>query len=63
MLSVGYTGISTTLTDVTRHERMHLTLKHETARPPAANIIQQQERFDAFQAEFDPERPHERRSP
>jgi transposase InsO family protein len=42
-----------------RHERMHLTLKRETARPPAANIIQQQERFDAFQAEFNAERPHE----
>ncbi len=42
-----------------RHERMHLTLKGGTARPPAANIIQQQERFDAFQAEFNGERPHE----
>lgn len=42
-----------------RHERMHLTLKRETARPPAANIIQQQERFDAFLAEFNTERPHE----
>jgi len=42
-----------------RHERMHLTLKREAARPPAANIIQQQERFDAFQAEFNTERPHE----
>lgn len=42
-----------------RHERMHLTLKCETARPPAANIIQQQERFDAFLAEFNTERPHE----
>ena len=42
-----------------RHERMHLTLKQETARPPASNAIQQQERFDAFQAEFNAERPHE----
>jgi transposase InsO family protein len=42
-----------------RHERMHLTLKRETARPPAANIIQQQERFDGFLAEFNTERPHE----
>lgn len=42
-----------------RHERMHLTLKRETARPPAANIIQQQERFEAFLAEFNTERPHE----
>ncbi len=42
-----------------RHERMHLTLKQETARPPAQNAIQQQERFDAFLAEFNDERPHE----
>lgn len=42
-----------------RHERMHLTLKRETARPPCANIIQQQERFDGFLAEFNIERPHE----
>ena len=42
-----------------RHERMHLTLKQHTARPPAMNAIQQQERFDAFQAEFNAERPHE----
>ena len=42
-----------------RHERMHLTLKQQTARPPAANIIAQQERFEAFQAEFNTERPHE----
>lgn len=42
-----------------RHERMHLTLKQETARPPAANIIAQQERFDAFVTAFNAERPHE----
>jgi transposase InsO family protein len=42
-----------------RHERMHLTLKQETARPPRSNAIQQQERFDAFIAEFNTERPHE----
>lgn len=42
-----------------RHERMHLTLKQETARPPAANALAQQERFDAFLAEFNGERPHE----
>ena len=28
-------------------------------RPPAMNIIQQQERFDAFVAEFNTERPHQ----
>lgn len=42
-----------------RHERMHLTLKQETARPPAQNIIAQQERFDDFTALFNTERPHE----
>lgn len=42
-----------------RHERMHRTLKQETARPPAANALQQQERFEAFAAEFNTERPHE----
>lgn len=40
-------------------ERMHLTLKQETARPPAANIIAQQARFDDFVNEFNTERPHE----
>jgi transposase InsO family protein len=42
-----------------RHERMHLTLKQHTARPPAMNAIQQQERFDAFLDEFNTDRPHE----
>jgi len=42
-----------------RHERMHVTLKQETTRPPGMNIIQQQERFDAFRQEFNTERPHE----
>ena len=42
-----------------RHERMHLTLKRETTRPPGLNAIQQQERFDAFRDEFNAERPHE----
>jgi putative transposase len=42
-----------------RHERMHRTLKAETARPPEANMTKQQERFDAFQKEFNHERPHE----
>ena len=42
-----------------RHERMHCTLKAETARPPAATIIAQQQRFDAFRAEYNAERPHE----
>ena len=42
-----------------RHERMHLTLKTETTRPPGANILQQQARFDEFVSEFNHERPHE----
>ena len=42
-----------------RHERMHLTLKQETTRPAAANILQQQAKFDAFLEEFNQERPHE----
>lgn len=42
-----------------RHERMHLTLKKETTRPPGMNSLQQQARFDAFISEFNTERPHE----
>lgn len=42
-----------------RHERMHLTLKKETTRPPGHNSLQQQARFDAFRDEFNTERPHE----
>jgi transposase InsO family protein len=42
-----------------RHERMHLTLKKETTRPPGLNSLQQQARFDAFRHEFNAERPHE----
>jgi transposase InsO family protein len=42
-----------------RHERMHLTLKKEATRPPGANSLQQQDRFDAFVQEFNLERPHE----
>src|SRR5207302_5674709 len=42
-----------------RHERMHKTLKAETARPPAATLAAQQRRFDRFRAEFNHQRPHE----
>lgn len=42
-----------------RHERMHGTLKQETARPPAATLGAQQARFAAFQAEYNGERPHQ----
>jgi transposase InsO family protein len=42
-----------------RHERMHRTLKRETTRPAHANLLQQQERFDAFVEEYNRERPHQ----
>lgn len=42
-----------------RHERMHRTLKAETARPPASNMTRQQGRFDAWVEEYNFERPHE----
>lgn len=38
---------------------MHLTLKQQTATPPAATLRQQQKRFDAFRQEYNSERPHE----
>jgi len=42
-----------------RHERMHRTLKAETASPPAENRRAQQRRFDRFRTEYNEERPHE----
>jgi transposase InsO family protein len=42
-----------------RHERMHKTLKAETARPPAGNLSAQQVRFNRFRREYNEERPHE----
>ena len=42
-----------------RHERLHRTLAEETARPPAASLMAQQRRFDAFRRCFNQERPHE----
>jgi transposase InsO family protein len=42
-----------------RHERMHRTLKAETARPPAATAREQQERLDRFRAYYNEDRPHE----
>jgi putative transposase len=42
-----------------RHERMHRTLKQETANPPKANRRLQQEAFRAFQREYNELRPHE----
>jgi putative transposase len=42
-----------------RHERMHLTLKTEATKPAAANVFQQQARFDAFVDQYNRERPHQ----
>lgn len=42
-----------------RHERMHQTLKQETASPPHATIRQQQQAFQDFQRLYNQERPHE----
>jgi transposase InsO family protein len=42
-----------------RHERMHKTLKAETASPPSANLCEQQRAFDRFRHVYNDERPHE----
>jgi transposase InsO family protein len=42
-----------------RHERMHQTLKAETARPPRHTLRAQQLAFDRFRHIFNYERPHE----
>ena len=42
-----------------RHERMHQTLKQETASPPERNLRQQQIAFLRFQKEYNQDRPHE----
>lgn len=42
-----------------RHERMHRTLKEETAQPPASSLRAQQRRFDEFMEIYNYERPHE----
>ena len=42
-----------------RHERMHSTLKAETARPPRSSFRAQQRAFDSFRDEYNRERPHE----
>lgn len=42
-----------------RHERMHLTLKQETAAPPASTLRAQQQAFDQFKRVYNEERPHE----
>jgi transposase InsO family protein len=42
-----------------RHERLHLTLKEATAKPPAPTLAAQKARFAAFRAEYNQERPHQ----
>jgi hypothetical protein len=42
-----------------RHERMHGTLKEETAKPPAETLAEQQRCFDRFRQEYNEVRPHE----
>lgn len=42
-----------------RHERMHRTLKADTAQPPGLNLPAQQRAFDRFQTEYNTVRPHE----
>jgi len=42
-----------------RHERMHLTLKQETAQPSQRTQAEQQKSFDVFRQMFNEERPHE----
>jgi transposase InsO family protein len=42
-----------------RHERMHRTLKEETATPPKATLTEQQKTFNAFKQEYNYVRPHE----
>jgi transposase InsO family protein len=42
-----------------QHERMHRTLKAETAQPPQYNLRAQQKLFDRFREEFNEQRPHE----
>jgi len=42
-----------------RHERVHRTLREETAAPAAASLPAQQQRFDGFCTIYNNERPHE----
>lgn len=41
-----------------RHERMHRTLKAETAMPPRRTLCEQQLAFDQFKADYNDARPH-----
>lgn len=41
------------------HERMHRTLKRETAHPPKGSLAAQQVCFNRFRTEYNEQRPHE----
>jgi putative transposase len=42
-----------------RHERMHLTLKQQTASPPQSTMVDQQRVMDRFRHDYNDVRPHE----
>jgi len=42
-----------------RHERMHLTLKQATTKPPGMNLLQQQDKFDDCIHEYNYKRPYQ----
>lgn len=42
-----------------QHERMHRTLKEETAKPPKESYRSQQKAFNTFKKDFNEQRPHE----
>lgn len=42
-----------------QHERMHLELKKATTAPAGKNFLTQQEKFEAFNFEYNHERPHQ----
>jgi transposase InsO family protein len=42
-----------------RHERMHRTLKEQTATPPHPTLADQQRAFDRFRRDYNESRPHE----
>ena len=42
-----------------RHERLHRTLKQETAQPPSRTPRAQQQAFDRFRKMYNEDRPHE----
>lgn len=42
-----------------RHERMHRTLKDETTKPSATNLLTQQDKFESFKNIYNNERPHQ----